>query len=227
MQSFYASKKTLLFSFISTLIFAAVLSFFPQYYMYVIIAYFIIMPIIMAKYMSKHLKEMKGPSGGKLLHEEDARDLFDADPEGGEILKAQMRQNMLGMLPIVVLLGLAFTLWPVIEHLPDPWMRFAAIFGYFESYTILNYLINRHMMKKAKDILRPIFQYRITDKGIQIKPFGGISFPLKDYEIRLVKESKAVDLISKREGQQSLRIYSKQPEKVYDILKRVGGLEEA
>jgi len=227
MQGVYASKKMFLFSLLSTLVFAAVLSFFPQYYMYLIIAYFVIMPAIMMKYMSKQIKEMRGPEKGKLLHEEDARDLFDTDPEGGEILKAQMRQNLLGMLPLAVLLGLAFTLWPLIHELPDPWMRFIAIFAYFESYAVLNYVINKYNIKKMKDTLRPIYQYKVTDKGIHIKPFGGIRFPLKDYELRLVKESKAVDLISKKEGQPSYRIYSKKPEELYNLLRRIGGVEEA
>ena len=227
MQSPYASKKMLLLSFVSTLIFAAVLSFFPQYYLYLIIAYFVIMPIIMAKYMSKQIKEMRGPEKGKLLHEEDARELFDVDPEGGEILKAQMRQNFLGMLPLLVLLGLAFTIWPIIHELPDPWMRFLAIFAYFESYTVLNYAINRYNLKHMSKTLRPVYQYKVTDKGIHIKPFGGIRFPLKDYEIRLVKESKAVDLISKKEGQPSYRIYSKTPEALYELLRRIGKVEKA
>jgi len=227
LQSPYANKKMLVFSFISTLVFAAVLSFFPDYYLYLILAYFIIMPIIMARYMSKQIKEMRGPEKGKTLHEEDARELFDTDPQGGEILRVQMKQNMLGMLPLIMLLALAFTLWPIIYHLPDPWMRFIAIFAYFESYTLLNFIISKYSMKKMKEAVRPVYQYKVTNKGIHIKPFGGIKFPLKDYELRLVKESSAVDLISKKEGQPSYRIYSKRPEELYKLLRRIGGLEEA
>lgn len=226
MESIYASKKTLMISIVSTIVFAAVISFFPQYYGYLLVAYFIIMPAIMIKYMSKQIKEMKGPSGGKVLMVEDARELFDKDPYGEEIMKAQMKQNMMGMLPLLMLIGLGITLWPEIEHVSNPWIRFAAIFAYFESYAILNYLLSRKMMKMSKDVLRPVFQYKVTDKGIQIKPFGSIAFPLKDYEIRLVRESSAVDLISKKDGQQSYRIYSKEPERLFQIL-RDKGLAEA
>ncbi len=226
MESIYASKKTLLISLLSTIAFASVISFFPQYYGYLLVAYFIIVPAIMIKYMSKQIKQMRVPSGGKVLMVEDAKELFDEDPQGDEIMKAQMKQNMIGMLPLLILIGFGLTLWPLIEHVPDPWIRFAAIFAYFESYSVMNYLLSKKMMKMSKDILRPVFQYKVTDKGIQIKPFGSIAFPLKDYEIRLVKESSAVDLISKRDGQQSYRIYSKNPEKLLNIL-REKGLAEA
>ena len=226
MESIYASKKTLLISLLSTTVFAAVISFFPQYYGYLLIAYFIIMPAIMIKYMSKQIKQMRVPSGGKVIMVEDARELFDKDPQGDEIMKAQMKQNMLGMMPLLVLIGLGLTLWPLIEHVPNPWIRFAAIFAYFESYSIMNYFLSKKMMSMSKYVLKPVFQYKVTDKGIQIKPFGSISFPLRDYEIRLVKESSAVDLISKKDGQQSYRIYSKDPEKLFNIL-RDKGLAEA
>ena len=220
-------KKMFLLSLVSTTVFAAVLSFFPQYYAYLLIAYFILMPMIMIKFMSKHIKEMKGPKGGRTIVEVDARDLFDSDPQGGEILKAQAKMNLLNMLPFLVLIALAFTLWPMVEHIEDPWMRFLAIFTYFESYTVINYLINRHNLKTAKNTLRPIYQYKVTDKGIHFKPFGGISFPLKDYEVKVVEESKAVDLISKKEGQPSYRIYFQNPRELYEIIRRHGGIEEA
>ncbi|ABU82098.1 DUF2208 domain-containing protein [Ignicoccus hospitalis] len=227
MEGFAYGKKTLLISLLSTTAFAAVLSFFPQYYVYLILAYFVIMPIIMVKFMSKQIKEMRAPGSGKTLMEEDAKELFDKDPQGDIILKAQMKQNALGMVPFLILIALAFTLWPAILHLEEPWLRFIAIFAYFESYTLLNYFLNKYNLKNMKKVPRPVYQYKVTDKGIQIKPFGGITFPLKGYSIKLVKESSAVDLVSKEDGKPSYRLYAKEPERLYDVLRRLGGVEEA
>lgn len=43
----------------------------------------------------------------------------------------------------------------------------------------------------------------------------------------MVKESSAVDLVSKEDGKPSYRLYAKEPERLYDVLRRLGGVEEA
>jgi len=221
-------KKSLALSQLSMIIFALVMSFFPKYYGLLLIAYFLMMPVIMYKFMAKPLKQAMEKSKGRTLYEENAKDLLDEDPELGRIMKGQMVQSALMSLPLLVLLVFGFTLWPLITHISDPWIRFASIIAYFEGYTVLNYLSNKHLSKQMMKVPKPITSYKITDKGIDIKPVGSIRFPLKDYEVQLKKESKAVDLIARKEGMPSYRIYTKNPEKVFEIIKRVGSvIEEA
>ncbi|UXD22320.1 hypothetical protein IPA_03480 [Ignicoccus pacificus DSM 13166] len=228
MQVQTMGKKSLILSQVSMTIFALVMSFFPNYYGLLLLAYFLIMPVIMYKFMAKPLKEAMGRVKGKTLHEENAKELFEKDPEFEWIMKGQMFQSLLSSLPLLVLIAFGFTLWPVITHISDPWIRFAAIIAYFEGYTVLNYLVNKHMAKQVMKVPKPITNYKITDKGIQIKPFGTINFPLQSYVVKLKKESYAVDLLSKKEGSPSYRIYTKNPEKVYQLLSSLGlKVEEA
>ncbi len=226
MNGQYYGKKSLILSQISMSIFALVMSFFPQYYGLLLVAYFMMMPVIMYKFMAKPLKEAMGRVKGKTLHEENAKELLDSDPQFDWIMKGQLLQSALTSAPLLLLIFFGFTLWPLITHIPDPWIRFVAIIAYFEGYTVLNYLTNKQVAKKMMEVPKPITNYKITEGGIQIKPVGSIKFPLEGYEVALRKESKAVDLISKKEGNPSYRLYSKNPEKVYKILSELGNKVE-
>ena len=226
MQTF--GKKSIILSQISMTIFALVMSFFPHYYGLLLIAYFLIMPVIMYKFMAKPLKQAMERPKGKTLHEENAKELLDQDPDLGWIMKGQMLQSALTSLPLLVLIAFGFTLWPLITHISDPWIRFASIIAYFEGYTVLNYLTNKYLSKQMMKVPKPVTSYKITEKGIHLKPIGSIPFPLNGYEVKLKAESSAVDLLAKKEGMMSYRIYSKNPEKVFNIIKRAGlVLEEA
>ncbi|ALU12221.1 hypothetical protein EYM_01580 [Ignicoccus islandicus DSM 13165] len=220
-------KKAMLLSQASMLTFATIMSFFPQYYGFLLVIYFILMLVIMYKYFGKHLKKAMERPKGKVHYEENSKELLETDPEMERILKGQMSQSLFSSLPIMVLLLFGFTLWPTITHIPNPVYRFAAIVAYFEGYTVLNYFLNKHAMKKMAEIPKPITSYKVTEGGIQIKPFGNIPFPLKDYEIKVVEESKAVDLVSKKPGVPSYRLYSKNPKRLAELLLKLGkGIEK-
>ena len=220
-------KKAMLLSQASMLVFASIMSFFPQYYGFLLLAYFAIMPVIMYKYFGKHLKKAMERPKGKVHYEENSKELLEEDPEVERLLKGQMSQSLISSLPIMVLLVFGFTLWPMITHIPNPIYRFVAIIAYFEGYTVLNYFLNKHAMKKMAEVPKPITSYKVTENGIQLKPFGSIPFPLRDYEVRVVEGSKAVDLISKKEGVPSYRLYSKNPKRLAELLLKLGkGVEE-
>ena len=213
------SLKQILLSQAGILAFATISVFFPQYYGLLLIAYIIIVPAIMVKTLSKQIKSSM-IVGGKVIYEEKSNEVMERDPEVEKLFSAQLKISLLQNLPVFVLLALGFTLWPLIPKIENKIIRFIAVLAYFESFSVLNIISNKIMLKKISEVPRPISHFKVTTEGIQIKPIGAIRFPLKDYEIRVNEKSSAVDLLPKVKGLPAYRIYTKDPKKLVEILSK-------
>ncbi len=214
------SLKQILLSQVGILVFATITVFFPQYYGFLLIAYIIIVPAIMVKTLSKQIKSSM-VVGGKVIYEEKSNEIMEKDPEVEKLFSAQLKISLLQNLPIFVLLALGFTLWPLIPKIENKIVRFFAVLAYFESFSVLNIISNKIMLKRISEVPRPISHFKITTQGIQIKPIGAIRFPLKDYEIKLNEKSNAVDLLPKVKGLPAYRIYTKDPKRLVELLNKV------
>ncbi len=211
------SLKQILLSQIGILVFATITVFFPQYYGFLLVAYIIIIPAIMVKTLSKQIKSSM-IVGGKVLYEEKSNEIMEKDPEVEKLFSAQLKISLLQNLPVFVLLALGFTLWPLIPKIENKLLRFLAVLAYFESFSVLNIITNKIMLKKVSEVPRPISNFKITTEGIQIKPIGAIRFPLKDYELKINEKSSCIDLIPKVKGLPAYRIYTKDPRRVAEII---------
>ena len=104
---------------------------------------------------------------------------------------------------------------------------------YFEGYfaiTMLNTMWAVSRIKKLPMVNVPS-QYTVTDKGIVIKGMlstKGIAFPLpNETNVNINEERRFVEII--KEGKRTitkLRFYSKNPKRLYEIIKKYGKMEQ-
>jgi uncharacterized membrane protein len=156
--------------------------------------------------------------GGKVVYEEKSNEIMEKDPDVEKLFTAQLKISLLQNLPIFVLLALGFTLWPLIPKIENKIVRFMATLLYFESFSLLNMVSNKVLVKKVSEVPKPVANFKVTTEGIQIKPVGAIRFPLTDYEIRVNESSSSIDLIPRTKGMPAYRIYTKNPRKLYEVL---------
>ena len=185
-------------------------------------------------------------SGKKLFHEDNARAIQTKDTLIYMDLQEQTKFSLYTTLGVLVGLAYFFAFW---RYVPDfanflslrlfdspmkdvsvSYMRlllFLAFLIYFEGYFVINQGITMWALGRVKKLpaLNMPTSYIVTDKGIVIKGLmttKGIRFPLPpDIEVTLNKERRFVEL--SRHGRRTiskLRLYTKNPEKLYEIIRR-------
>ena len=184
-------------------------------------------------------------SGKKLFHEDNTRAIQSKDTMIYLDLQEQTKFSLYTMLGVLIGLAYFFALWDYVPHLakflllkmygetlslPSIDVRlglFLAFLIYFEGYFVINQGIIMWSLSRVKKLpaLNVPTSYIVTDKGIVIKGIvttKGIRFPLPpDVGLALNKERRFVELT--REGRRTvtkLRLYTKNPEKLYDIIKK-------
>ena len=186
-------------------------------------------------------------SGKKLFHEDNTRSIQTRDQLIYLDLQEQTKFSLYTTFGVLIGLAYFFALWRDVPYLANyiaveafgsplkdlsPIMvrvsLFLSFLIYFEGYFVINQAIMTWALRRVRKLpaLNVPTSFVVTDKGVVIKGLvttKGIKFPLPpDVRLSLDKNRRFVELI--REGKRTvtkLRFYTKNPEKLYDILKRV------
>ncbi len=191
-------------------------------------------------------------SGKKLFHEDNTRTIQSKDQLIYVDLQEQARFSMYTTIGVLVGLAYFFALWKYVPELAAylafefmgtsidklsllyvRLLLFVAFFIYFEGYFIINQGIMMWSLSRIKKLpaLTVPSSYMVTDKGIVVKGIittKAIKFPLpSDVAVNMNKDRRFVEIV--RDGKRTvtrLRLYTKNPEKLYDVLRRVAFPQE-
>jgi uncharacterized membrane protein len=199
-------------------------------------------------------RRSQGPFGVKAKPEEveDARELFQEESvrelqmkdEGlAKDIEAQSRALM--ALNLALLVGLAYfvVFWRFLDPLylyfkenvvaDDRAAHFLAFLVYLEGYfvisTVATYIASRRI--GPLPMINMPSSYKVTEKGIVYKGLiskTALPFPLPSgVEVRLDESRRFVELVKRdKRSVVVLRLYSKNPRRLYQIIKRYGLREE-
>ncbi|MGC9072182.1 MAG: DUF2208 domain-containing protein [Acidilobus sp.] len=186
-------------------------------------------------------------SGRRLFHEDNTRAIQTKDQMIYLDLQEQTKFSLYTTFGVLIGLAYFFALW---RYVPDFAVLLAvkmygttvkdltfwearsalllAFLLYFEGYFVINQGIMTWALKRVRKLpaLNVPTSFIVTDRGVVIKGFvttKGIRFPLPpDVRLNLDKNRRFVELV--REGKRTvtkLRFYTRNPEKLYDVLRRV------
>ena len=186
-------------------------------------------------------------AGKRLFHEDNTRPIQTRDQYIYLDLQEQTKFSLYTTLGVLIGLAYFFALWRYVPDLaaalaykvmgagvasiPPLYARlflFAAFFIYFEGYFVINQAIIMWALSRIRKLpaLNVPSAYIVTDRGIVIRGLittKGIKFPLPpDVAINVNKERRFVELV--RDGKRTvtkLRLYTKNPEKLYDVFRKV------
>jgi len=238
-----SGKKQVLLSQLSIVLFALIAGLLGRggatYWLFVIV-YFIAFTYIMMrasrpKQSSKaNINEIE--SAKVLLEESKAFELMNQDKEYMKEMSEQMRMaqaNMLLMLPIMLYFAVAYG--PITKTVPAYFTnaKVGAVVAFlilFEGSFLLSRLgqwyVERGYRKRG---FKPVVinvprAFRVTTLGIVTYGFASkqaLQFPLRGFSISLNAPRKFVDLVQESEkATMKLRLYTSNPERLYEILKR-------
>ncbi len=185
-------------------------------------------------------------SGKRLFHEDNTRAIQTRDQQIYLDLQEQTKFSLYTTFGVLIGLAYFFALWRDVPYLANfialkafgasmadlPSLEaraslFIAFLAYFEGYFVINQAIMTWALRRVQKLpaLNVPASYTITDKGVVIKGLvttKGIKFPLPpDVRVNLDRNRRFVELI--REGRRTvtkLRFYTKNPDKLYDILRK-------
>ena len=238
----YGWKQAML-SQISIIVFSLAAAFFRHYYGYIIALFFIVYFVAMAKLNKSRAgkgkvstEEMQ--SSKKFIEEKNARDIMMEDKEISKDMAEQMNAMKIMMIPSLIVMVYFFLLWkyvPVIGSDLTPYVNshsiayFIAFLAYFEGSFAITWGSRWYMMRKTGHMVTYNMptSYTVTEKGILVGGLLGqqpISFPFEDnVEINLNEKRKFVEVVQyKDKNIIKIRLYTKQPKRLYDILVRYG-----
>jgi len=187
-------------------------------------------------------------SGKRLFHEDNTRAIQTRDQLIYLDLQEQTKFSLYTTFGVLIGLAYFFALWKYIPDLASLialnlygssalkslplWEArlalFLAFLAYFEGYFVINQGIMMWALSRVKKLpaLNIPTSYIVTDKGVVIKGLmttKGVRFPLPpDVRLNLDKNRRFVELV--RDGRRTvtkLRLYTRNPDKLYDILRRV------
>ncbi len=239
------SPKQMLLSQVMIIMFSAAMAFLPrQYYMLLIVAYILILPVIITKMNMRPGAKGGDPQeierGAILYEEKNAQQIMVSDTKLTEEIQAQLKGMTLSMALFPIIIA---WFWLYGKFLFDPVQEalFGGSAGRFLSTLILfegSFVISRisavalrGRVKQAQMIVMPN-SYKVTSKGIVSKGLGSrvaLRFPLKDYELVLNPKRKFVELVPKDEKMRArgkIRLYARDPYKLHNILQRYVGEED-
>ncbi len=186
-------------------------------------------------------------SGKRLYHEDNTRAIQTRDQLIYVDLQEQTKFSLYTTFGVLIGLAYFFALWRDVPYLAEYlafrlfgapysdlplWLArvtlFIAFLAYFEGYFVINQGIMTWALKRVRKLpaLNVPTSYIVTDRGVVIKGLvttKGIKFPLPpDVRLNVDKNRRFVELV--REGRRTvtkLRFYTKNPDKLYDIFKKV------
>ncbi|MEM1545015.1 MAG: DUF2208 family protein [Candidatus Methanomethylicia archaeon] len=233
-------------SIIAMFVFAYISSYAPpEYTSYVFLGYFIfimaIMAIISGRGFKKTSMSIRDVLSGKIIvkaDDDDVKPLMSKDPLLNVDLKAQ-GLTMLTMftLPLLVLILFyllnSFRFQSIIasrvselgycdEHF-GRFLGWLILYALLFSISSLNQIVNRiSASKRGYAALMIAKRYKVTDKGIVINDMTVLPAPIEAKSISYDEKRKFVDIIasiaSNPIGATKLRLYSKKPKDLYNII---------
>ncbi|MET1102176.1 MAG: DUF2208 domain-containing protein [Pyrodictiaceae archaeon] len=224
--------RMLLISQLSSILFAAILAFIPQYYILIFVIYLAVMIGLNTMLQRKGVKGSKDKvlSARVLFKEEKAMEIALKDNKLMEELGAQTRMMVTSLLSLAI----AFLIFWVYNLFKDIIVsRLHVVLGsmqlsYFIYWIIVFetiFLLNRLMAWRtlsSQMTQQPLLpsKYVVTERGITSMGFGGftIEFPLPEDHELLVDERRGFVEIKLPKGRR-LRFYSRNPRRLYELIK--------
>lgn len=219
-----------------------------NYMLFILVIIFVMISMFLQSYLGgnplgKNTKVTEILQGKRLYHEPETRSIQMKDKQVMVDFQGQTKFTLYTTIGMFIGLIYFFVLF---KHVPDLAKflgyyisysarldLFLAFLIYFEGYfiiTTLNMIWAVSRIKKLPMINTPS-QYTITDKGIVIKGMistKGIAFPLpNEVNVNINEDRKFVEVI--KEGKRTitkLRFYSKNPKRLYEIIRKYGKLSE-
>lgn len=236
-MAYYQSKKQLVFTLIysQTLIFslAVINVFYPQYYQYTFILFFII-AILFTSWSIRKSRIGSGVSPseiktGRLLFKMTRNDVLELQSKDTELvseLKPMLKVSLLNLVIFPVFLVWYWWYFDFIRTLTIEVAEYrflAYLIGYEVPYGLVQ-IINLAGRRAVKFFVQVIAEYEVYDKGV-VGTGVTLKFPLRADQYRIEHNAKRmyVDLIqTPSSGRTSIKIrfYAKNSERLYEILRR-------
>ncbi|MFP3295319.1 MAG: DUF2208 domain-containing protein [Caldisphaera sp.] len=218
-----------------------------NYLLFILVIVFVIISMFLQNYLSgspigKNTKAHEVLQGKRLYHEPETRSIQMKDKQIMVDFQEQSRFTMyttIGMFIGLIYFFVLFKYVPDLSRYLENFITnyridlFLGFLIYFEGYfaiTMLNTMWAVSRIKKLPMVNVPS-QYTVTDKGIVIKGMlstKGIAFPLpNETNVNINEERRFVEII--KEGKRTitkLRFYSKNPKRLYEIIKKYGKMEQ-
>lgn len=222
------------------ILFSFILTYFPQYYLEVFIAYFVIIMAISFSTMYRTnpiLRDRKLlyeiVNSRTLYEEKDVTKLILADREYQKQYTEAAKKNLVVLLVYIVYIIALFILYPHIVSFAktqQQYLKLAIYLIYFEALYLFGFVMYRQVFSKATmlSIMAPP-NYKINEKGIVSGKGASIFLHARyliDSEIVVNKENHYVEIDStKKNLPYKIRLYTNDVNKVLDYLERVKKLE--
>jgi len=235
--AYYQSRKqlvfTLMYSQVLILSLAIINVFYPQYYQYTFIVFFIVAILFTGWSVRKsRIGGNVSPSEirtGRLLFKASRNDVLELQSKDTELVSELKPILKISLLNLVIFPVFLIWYWwyfdfiralaiEVAEH------RFLAyLIGYEVPYGLVQ-VINLTGRRAVKSFVQVVAEYEVYDKGI-VGTGITLRFPLKVDQYRVEQNTKRmyVDLIQAPSGGRAsikLRFYTKNPERLNEILKK-------
>lgn len=234
--------RQIAFSQLMIVLFSVVAGLYREYYIYVIIAYFVLLPVIISRQTRKRIGREKVSSeeieaGRRLWEERDASELLAKDAEYIREMGEQMKVSTYTMISMPVILGYIYLYRSMLaKHVrsmtADPSLAaFLDFFIMFEGSFLMSQAFmlytRRKFAKKTPSMILAPRKYLVTDRGISAKGFGttfALKFPLENTQIEVNEKRGFVELTMIQPGKDGvptkIRLYSRNPRRLYEIIKR-------
>lgn len=236
-MAYYQSRRQLVFSLVysQVLIFslAMINVFYPQYYQYTFIAFFIA-AILFTSWSVRKSRIGSGtpPSEiktGRLLFKTSRNDVLELQGKDTELvseLKPILKVSLLNLAVFPVFMIWYWWYFDFIRTLAievTEYRFLAYLIGYEVPYGLVQ-AINIAGRRAVKSFVQVISEYEVYDKGI-IGTGITLKFPLKieQYKVEYNAKRMYVDLVRTNDGGRTfikLRLYTKNPERLHEILRR-------
>ncbi len=238
-MAYYQSKRqiivTTMYSQVLIFSLSVVNVFYPQYYQQIFLVFFLAAIMFTAWSVRKTRVGAKvSPEevrAGRLLFKasrNDTSELQRVDTELMAELKPMLKVSALNLVVLPIFLIWYWVYFPYVNTLSiveASEYRFLAYLAGYEVPFVIIHAMNLATRKLVRTFVQVISEYEIYDKGI-LGVGVSLKFPLSDeqYKVELNPKRMFVDLIHASSGRAAVkfRLYSKNPERVYEILKRYG-----
>lgn len=233
--------KQVAFSQLTIILFSIVAGLYRDYYIYVIIAYFVALPILISRQARRigggRVSSEEVESGRKLWEERDVSELLAKDVDYVREMSEQMKATTYAMISMPAILGYIYLYRKALaEHVrsltPDPslaaFLDFFVMFegSFFISQAFTLYMRKKLVKKMPSMVIAPR-RYLVTDRGISAKGFGttfALKFPLENVAVAFNERRKFVELTiehpEKSGASTRIRLYSRNPKRLYEIIRR-------
>ncbi len=214
------------------LLLAFVLTYYPSLYLPAILAY--IGVLIAIQMIASRVTGGSKPEvlESKVLYKEEVDQEILLKDE--RLVEEYTRVIKATMLPSILTMVIAFAAFFLLPHILEPrytllfkdkmLARFATWITVFETIFGVSWALRLAAGAARVEPIAVARSFEIREKGVVIKtgPVPTvISFPLKDYEVSINEERGFVELRSKK-SRSRIRLYTRRPVRVYELLKRLG-----